>query len=350
MDGTEAEVISSEHKRFQTAVQGWEQFQLRTLISRLKYVEKCRAEIEELAKHARRQIQANPMNVKSVNCKPRDERGDVFQWSIANITTKFSVIDIGPMSCMPAVTCTEEIEADTKEPCQYGKDRHEPEEYSHPWIEVAKPSRRLENRYRPKRNFREENADLKPQQIEQAFLEAAAKGMDDIVRQLVCSGTNVNATDMNEKTALHHATTSGHSRTVRLLLTLGANSRAQDCYGCSALHIASCQGDELIARMLISKRAKPEARDRCGRTALCMAARGASENVTHYLINAGAEVNALDHEGNSVLHYAASCNAVPILAELVKNGAHVTHQNLEGDIPLDVARRLGKLEAVMFFE
>lgn len=71
------------------------------------------------------------------------------------------------------------------------------------------------------------------------------------------------------------------------------------------------------------------------------------------LLTRGLDVNATNQEGNTALHLAASCNkdaAIKMVRLLVENGANC-HQRAggRGEIPLEVARRVGKVVDVIQF-
>ena len=63
------------------------------------------------------------------------------------------------------------------------------------------------------------------------FLHLSRKGDMDAITNLISQGIGVNASDCDNRTALHFASCSGHKKVVEFLLQMGANVNAQDRFG-----------------------------------------------------------------------------------------------------------------------
>ncbi len=61
-----------------------------------------------------------------------------------------------------------------------------------------------------------------------ALHEAAKKGQNGVVEQLLAAGADINAKDDSGETALHCAARAGHSKIVRVLIAKGADVNAKD--------------------------------------------------------------------------------------------------------------------------
>ena len=63
------------------------------------------------------------------------------------------------------------------------------------------------------------------------LLHLSRKGDMDAITNLALQGVDVNASDCDNRTALHFASCSGHKKVVEFLLQLGANVNVQDRFG-----------------------------------------------------------------------------------------------------------------------
>jgi ankyrin repeat protein len=69
-------------------------------------------------------------------------------------------------------------------------------------------------------------------------IEAAKRGYDEQVEELLQSGHNANETDSMNNTALHWASGGGHADTVAILIASKANVDAQNKVLCNSLSVA----------------------------------------------------------------------------------------------------------------
>ena len=106
-----------------------------------------------------------------------------------------------------------------------------------------------------------------------AFIEAAAWGNNDLVERLLKKGTNVDATDTKYRnTALHWAASRSHLDVVKLLVNVGANVDGADQFGSTPLFWAVRRGSPEVVRFLLESGAAVDTRDNDGKTPLMVAA------------------------------------------------------------------------------
>lgn len=162
------------------------------------------------------------------------------------------------------------------------------------------------------------------------FLLAVKGGKEEILRQLIESGANVNATDASGQAAIHYYLFD--KEIVELLIAAGADVNTRDNQGNSLLHILAC-GSEVeaneknlalpaedrlqIVKLLIDAGADAGAKDAQGDTPLHLVAESkyfsgqgsrmknidiGQKQFAELLIAGGADVNARDSQGNTALH------------------------------------------------
>ncbi len=106
-----------------------------------------------------------------------------------------------------------------------------------------------------------------------ALIRAAMIGSTYAVMALLEKGIDVNARDINGRTALIEASFGGHLETVKALLVRGADANAQDNDGWTALMEAASKGHTDVVRTLIDAGADTRTRNKDGWTALKATAR-----------------------------------------------------------------------------
>ncbi len=128
-----------------------------------------------------------------------------------------------------------------------------------------------------------------------AITRAAYSNHEDIVRLLLESGANVNATDALDNTALHHAVHWGRTGIVRLLLDAGADATIDNINGHETpLILAVLMGRTDCVRLLLEKRdLTPYINRRIEgvTTLLHMAVGGGHTEIVRLLLKHGADVN-----------------------------------------------------------
>ncbi|KAM8840201.1 GA-binding protein subunit beta-2a isoform 1-T2 [Spinachia spinachia] len=124
------------------------------------------------------------------------------------------------------------------------------------------------------------------------LLEAARKGQDDEVRNLMANGAPF-TTDWLGTSPLHLAAQHGHYSTADVLLRAGVSRDARTKVDRTPLHMAAAEGHTVIVELLVRSGADINAKDMLKMTALHWAAQHAHHGVAETLIKHGADVHAL---------------------------------------------------------
>ncbi|VDO03604.1 unnamed protein product [Rodentolepis nana] len=164
-------------------------------------------------------------------------------------------------------------------------------------------------------------------------------------------GTNLNASDRDGHTPLHHAVYGGHINMVRLLLMNGASVNAFDKNDRRAMHWASACNLTGIIDLLCEFGAEVNCRDRLQYTPLHVAAALGNMSVFIRLIELGADLDARTQRYNSILHLGCLNGQIEvvkkclsILAEECQGSVTdsslilaLNQRNLDGYVPLHLA-------------
>lgn len=161
------------------------------------------------------------------------------------------------------------------------------------------------------------------------------------IKQLLASGADVNAKNIQGVTALMWASYFNNTKAMQLFMDAGADVNTKDNEGYTALIIAAEKNNVNAIKLLIKAGADVNAKCNDGATAIMRAAAHNSAKAIPLLIVAGADVSAKDNEGCTALMYAAANDSKKSVELLVKAGADVNAQNDDGDTALDIARKEG---------
>ncbi|BFZ23455.1 hypothetical protein BsWGS_26494 [Bradybaena similaris] len=155
------------------------------------------------------------------------------------------------------------------------------------------------------------------------FFKAIAYDNCKIISELINSGANVNITDANGDTALHHAVKSASQSNLKALISGGCDINHQNKNGLSPLMLAavSCHYGTVSTSNYLAL--KTVAYDNC--------------RIISELIDSGADVNITDANGNTALHHAVACAQESHLEVLINGGCDINHQNNNGLSPLMLA-------------
>ena len=127
-----------------------------------------------------------------------------------------------------------------------------------------------------------------------ALMMAASHGLEPHAALLLSRGANVHAKDTYERTALHHATQCEDEAMLRLLLDAGANPNDTNQAGRAALHEVMMAYTrfprplEIKVRMLLDHGARVDQRGAQGATPLYTAATNGWSGIVAMLLSAGA--------------------------------------------------------------
>lgn len=151
-----------------------------------------------------------------------------------------------------------------------------------------------------------------------ALIPAASSGHLDICKLLVKEGIDVNAKDKDGITALMEASIMGHVKIVEFLLESGAELDAQANSEVTALWLASGEGKVPVMKILLKKGADATNTRVDGITALMTACVSGHEEAVKLLLENGADATATDGDGLTPLMNAAENGTVPVLKLLVQ--------------------------------
>lgn len=162
-----------------------------------------------------------------------------------------------------------------------------------------------------------EKRELSPEDYN-VFLGAAFNNQEDIVKEYLTKGIDVNYTEENMQTALMLASFNGYAKIVKMLIDAGANIKAKNVNN---------------------------------RTALMLASSGPFVETVKMLLEAGAEVNATDsHESWTPLMFAAGEGQIEVAKVLMAAGADITMVDIDGESSYDFAVSRGHTEMANYLK
>ena len=217
------------------------------------------------------------------------------------------------------------------------------------------------------------------------LMEAAIRGHNQVVEELIRKGARVNVKDNAQRTALYWVSWNGHCSVVKTLCAAGADTNVQDHWGLTplmgaaergsdeivceliragasvnvvtssewfgvaagstALHYAAAAKNCSVVKRLCAAGADTNVQDVLGATPLMCAAERGRDEIVCELIRAGASVNVVTSSGcwgvaagSTALHFAAECNHIKCGVLLVEAGADMTVRNKESRSPLGLAQ------------
>jgi ankyrin repeat protein len=144
------------------------------------------------------------------------------------------------------------------------------------------------------------------------------------------------------------AVQAGDTARVRDLLQSGTDVNAAQGDGMTALHWAALRNDVPSAEMLLYAGANVKASTRLGgHTPLALASRNGQGEMVKILLEAGADANQATGSGATPLMLAAASGSVDAVKALLERGAAVdARESLRGETPLMFAAAYGRTEVV----
>ena len=160
-----------------------------------------------------------------------------------------------------------------------------------------------------------------------ALIIASIRGYIEMVRDLLHSGADVNATKRGGETALFCAVCNGEAEIVKLLVDAGAGVNTRYYYGDTALCMGAQVGNKLananIVRQLLLFGADVEAKRESGHGPLFVAAYHGNDQVVEALLQAGADIEARDGmSGQTALQCAMERGRSKAVTALLQAGAN----------------------------
>ncbi|KAM0431394.1 hypothetical protein ACHAPT_005371 [Fusarium lateritium] len=148
---------------------------------------------------------------------------------------------------------------------------------------------------------------------------------------------DLDATDLAGFTALHKAAENGRVEIVKLLIDSGADVEASGDGQDTALHRAVAKGQMESVKVLLSLRADKGARGTQGKSMLHVAAENGRLEMAQLFVDINADLEATDHEGNTPLHLASSSGKMDLVKFLLDKNANIEAENKSRDTPLRLA-------------
>jgi uncharacterized protein len=173
-----------------------------------------------------------------------------------------------------------------------------------------------------------------PAGADQRLVQAAAGADIAAVRVLLREAAEVNGTDADGSTALHHAVRADDLAMTDELIKAGANVAATNVFRITPIYIATENGNVAIARRLLDAGADVNTTDSTGDTLLMAAVRAGSRDLVQLLVERGAEVNASEPDlGHTALMYAVREDAAGLVSLLLARGAAIEASTRVGAKP-----------------
>ncbi|KND03503.1 uncharacterized protein SPPG_00987 [Spizellomyces punctatus DAOM BR117] len=174
--------------------------------------------------------------------------------------------------------------------------------------------------------------------------ETSIAGRQEVMRECVRHGANVEATDVYGRTALHYAAMYGRPDCALYLLSSGAKVHAIDHDGCTPLIYSITGGHTKCVEILIDHGAVVEPHSATAPIPLNLACQHGQKDIAMLLLSKGARLTA-NSEGLFPLHLTSREGHFDISQMLINHGADVNApDNLNGWTPIFYAASEGHLE------
>lgn len=132
--------------------------------------------------------------------------------------------------------------------------------------------------------------------------EAAKQGQIETIDTHLNNRVDVNQSDANHLTMVHHAAQNNQIKAIKFLKTQGAKLWKKDADGCNALHYAAKNGNLELFNYLLTCGVRITATDNQGKTPIHYAAEAGHNNIL--LACQKYDLEPLDNKGNTPLYYA----------------------------------------------
>lgn len=160
----------------------------------------------------------------------------------------------------------------------------------------------------------------------------------ETIRTLVASGADLGVRNQRGRTALYKAIMWQHEEQAIQLLDYGSDLEIADKNGWTALYGAVLQGHAPLTRLLCERGAFVDKKDNTGQTPLHYAVSQGRQEIVEILVNAGADVNLIS-KGETPLCRATAKSNGPLIEYLLSHGADVSvpSPGYNGALPIHIA-------------
>ena len=176
--------------------------------------------------------------------------------------------------------------------------------------------------------------------------DAAEQRNPALIRQLLATGADVNAAQVDGMTALHWAVYNDDAETARLLVRSRANVNATNRYGVPPLFLACTNNNATLVRLLLDAGANANASLPGGETVLMTAAKVGNLEAVKALVARGANPNARERRDQTALMWAAAEGHATVVRALIEAGSGINDTLTSGFTPLFFAVREGHIDVV----
>lgn len=176
---------------------------------------------------------------------------------------------------------------------------------------------------------------------------ATIRGDLDLMRLLLLSGADPDATCRNGTTAFGWAVRKAQEKAALLLLEHGAKAEFGQI---NPVLWVMLSGTCSLAWTLYERGVLPDGEPKVLEAALRQMARQGQTPLLEVLLSMGVDPNAQDDRGNTALHLAAMYGREELVSYLLGQGADPQKANAQGETPLDLARLYGKEAAARLLE
>jgi serine/threonine-protein phosphatase 6 regulatory ankyrin repeat subunit B len=191
-----------------------------------------------------------------------------------------------------------------------------------------------------------ENIDWTDFEGKTALHHAVVSGKTDALAAILGAGAKVDIGCVSKDTPLSIAASIGKSEAVRLLLDYGARLESVNDQGWTPLLYAAAQGHLETVKILLDRGAKIEATCRFGWTPLNLASSNEHSDLVRLLLDRSANIETQMAEGWTPLATAAATGCLEIARMLIERGAEIETETSLGWTPLGLAANIGNSDIV----
>ncbi len=182
------------------------------------------------------------------------------------------------------------------------------------------------------------------QNVNDNFIEAAAKGDLQKLKEFLEKGAEVDALSTLNWTALMFASNKGNTEIVNFLLSKGADVNKQASMNITAISLACTNGHGEVVKILLDNGANVNQKSDLEMTILMLAVDKGHIDVMKLLLDKGAEIDSWNVTGQTALMIAVEKGDKEAVKLLVEHGVKVNIRDVAEKTALDKAEENGQKE------